>query len=53
MTENINLSLRSLKANNWSAKNLKYTLTSMSWHLSPCYGHVTLVSGYLVLTSVN
>ena len=26
---------------------------SMIWHLSPRYGHVTLVSGYSVLATVN
>ena len=25
----------------------------MSWHLSPRYHHVTLVSGYIFLTLIN
>ena len=31
----------------------KKHLTSMSFNLSPRYGHVVLVSGYLDLTAVN
>ena len=39
---------------NWSADSFQiYHVTSMSWHMSPQYGHVVLVSGYPVLTAVN
>ena len=41
----MDLSLPSMKTNNWSADNFK---KSPQWvvHLSPRYSHVTLVSGY-------
>ena len=44
----MDLSLRSIKTNNWSADNFKKN-TSPQWfvHLSRQYSHVTLVSGYL------
>ena len=42
-----------LKTSNLSADNFKKYLTSMGRHLSPRYGQVILVSGYLVLTAVN
>ena len=39
---------------NWSADSFQLNhVTSMSWHMSPRYGHVILVSGYPVLTAVN
>ena len=39
----LELSLQSiLKANNWSMENLKNKWTSISWNLSPPYGHVIL-----------
>ena len=33
----------------WSSE----TMNSMSWHMSPQYGHMIVVSGYPVLTAVN
>ena len=42
-----------LKTSNLSADNFKKYSTSMGRHLSPRYGQVILVSGYLVLTAVN
>ena len=45
---------RSSKIINWSADSFQINhVTSMSWHMSPRYGHVILVSGYPVLTAVN
>ena len=45
---------RSSKTINWSADSLHINnVTSMSWHMSPRYGHGILVSGYPVLTAVN
>ena len=45
---------RASKTVNWSADRFKTNhVTSMSWHKSPRYGHVIMVSGYPVLTSVN
>ena len=45
---------RSSKTINWSADRFQINhVTSMSWHMSPRYGHVILVSGYPVLTAVN
>ena len=45
---------RSSKTINWSADSFQINhVTSMSWHMSPRYGHVILVSGYPVLTAVN
>ena len=45
---------RASKTVNWSADRFKTNhVTSMSWHISPRYGHVIMVSGYPVLTSVN
>ena len=45
---------RSSKTINWSADSFQINhVTSMSWHMSPRYGHVILVSGYPVLTDVN
>ena len=53
-----NIEIRELAINlkltcNWSSGNFKRHVTSMSWRLSQQYGHVTLVSGYTVLTAVN
>ena len=45
---------RSSKIINWSADSFQINhVTSMSWHMSPRYGHGILVSGYSVLTAVN
>ena len=45
---------RSSKTINWSADSFQINhVTSMSWHMSPRYGHRILVSGYPVLTAVN
>ena len=45
---------RSSKTINWSADSFQINhVTSMSWHMSPRYRHVILVSGYPVLTAVN
>ena len=45
---------RSSKTINWSADRFQINhVTSLSWHMSPRYGHVILVSGYPVLTAVN
>ena len=45
---------RSSKTINWSADSFQINhVTSMSWHMSPRYGHGILVSGYPVLTAVN
>ena len=45
---------RSSKTINWSADSFQINhVTSMSWHMSPRYGHVILVSGYPFLTAVN
>ena len=45
---------RSSKTINWSADSFQINhLTSMSWRMSPQYGHGILVSGYPVLTAVN
>ena len=45
---------RSSKTINWSADSFQINhVTSMSWHTSPRYGHVILVSGYPILTAVN
>ena len=45
---------RSSKTINWSADSFQINhVTSMSWHMSPRYGHVILVSGYPVLTAVK
>ena len=45
---------RSSKTINWSADSFKiHHVTSMSWHMSPRYGHGILVSGYPVLTAFN
>ena len=41
------------KTSTWSAVNFKKTWTRWAVNLSPQYGHVILVSGYLVLTGVN
>ena len=39
---------------NWSADSFQINhVTSMSWHMSPRYGHGILVCGYPVLTAVN
>ena len=35
------------------SEKIKKQVTSMSWHLSPRYSHVTLVSGQRFLTAVN
>ena len=44
--------LRSGKTINWSADSFQINpVTSMSWHMSPWYGHGILVSGYPVLTA--
>ena len=44
----------SIKTINWSADSFQINhVTSMSWHISPQYGHVILVSGHPVLTAVN
>jgi len=44
----------SSKTINWSADSFQINhVTSMSWQMSPRYGHVILVSGYPVLTAVN
>ena len=43
----MNLSLRSIKNNNWSADNLKNMSPRLFVHYSQRYSHVTLVSGYL------
>ena len=46
--------LRSSKTIYWSADSFQINhVTSMSWHISPWYRHVILVSGYPVLTAVN
>ena len=43
---------RSGKTNNWSADSFQINhVTSLSWHMSPRYGHGILVSGYPVLTA--
>ena len=42
-----------LKTSNLSADSVKKYSTSMGRHLSPRYGQMILVSGYLVLTAVN
>ena len=45
---------RSSKTCSWSADSFQINhFTSMSWHMSPRYGHVILISGYPVLTAVN
>ena len=45
---------RSSKTINWSADSFQINhVTSVSWHMSPPYGHGILVSGYPVLTAVN
>ena len=45
---------RSSNTINWSADSFQINhVTSMSWHMSPRYGHRILVSGYPVLTAVN
>ena len=45
---------RSSKIINWSADSFQINhVTSMSWHMSPRYGHGILVSGYPVWTAVN
>ena len=45
---------RSSKIINWSADSFQINhVTSMSWHMSPRYGHWSLVSGYPVLTAIN
>ena len=45
---------RSSKTINWAADSLQINhVTSMSWHTSPRYGYVVLVSGYPILTAVN
>ena len=45
---------RSSKTISWSADSFQINhVTSMSWHMSPRYGHVILVSGYPVLKAVN
>ena len=45
---------RSSKTINWSADSFQINhVTSMSWHMSPRYGHGILVSGYPVLTAFN
>ena len=42
------------KTINWSVDNFQINhVTSMSWHMSPQFGHVILISGYPVLTAVN
>ena len=42
------------KTINWSADSFQINhVTSMSWHMSPPYGHGILVSDYPVLTAVN
>ena len=42
------------KTINWSADSFQINhVTSMSWHMSPRYGHVILVNVYPVLTAVN
>ena len=43
----MNLSLRSIKTNNWSADDFKKHVTSMSCTLEPALSQVPLVSGYL------
>ena len=46
--------LISSKTINWSANSFQINhVTSMSWHMSPRYGHVKLVSGYPVSTAVS
>ena len=46
--------VRDLVKINWSADSFQINhVTSMSWHMSPRYGHGILVSGYPVLTAVN
>ena len=44
----MDVSLRSIKTNNWSVDNLKKRITSMSCILDSQYSQVTLVSGYHV-----
>ena len=45
---------RSSKTINWSADSFQINhITSITWHMSPRYVHVILVSGYPVLTAVN
>ena len=45
---------RSSKTINWSADSFQINhVTSMSWHMTPRYGHGILVSGYPVLTAFN
>ena len=45
---------RSSKTISCSADSFQINhITSMSWHMSPRYGHVILVSGYPVLKAVN
>ena len=42
------------KTINWSADSFQINhVASMSWHMSPRYGHGILVSGYPVMTAVN
>ena len=36
-----------------SYENFKKHVTSMSWHMGPRYGRVTLVSGYAILAAFN
>ena len=42
----MDLSLRSIKTNNWSADKCKKLVTSMSCTLDSRYSQVTLISGY-------
>ena len=42
-----------MKIHNLISGQLQKKFTSMSSNLSPRYGHVVLVSGYLDLTAVN
>ena len=45
---------RPSKTINWSVGTFQIKhVTSMSWHMSPRYGDVILLSGYPVLTAVN
>ena len=45
---------RSSKIINWSADSFQINhVTSISWHMSPRYGHGILVSDYPVLAAVN
>ena len=53
MRLNIDCDLSS-KTINWSADSFQINhVASMSWHMSPRYGHGILVSGYPILTAVN